>query len=147
MINSVLFASILKPGPQTMHRSLENLLVAHVERVPADLLECLTAGSTIPGAVESWITMNEGFFQPTGAGLFKSTSTLTYALRPELPQLKVPTLFVWGEKDTFGSPTLGQEMAGLMPNGRCIAIPDAGHLVWLDQLELCAENISSFLAP
>jgi pimeloyl-ACP methyl ester carboxylesterase len=34
----------------------------------------------------------------------------------------------------------------LMPDGRCEVIPDAGHLAWLDQPNICAEQIGAFLA-
>jgi pimeloyl-ACP methyl ester carboxylesterase len=142
IINSILFATILKPGrPGPMG----TVVVAHPDRVPNDLVDCFNAGSVIPGAVESWITMSEGFFRPEGAGLFAGASPLTFALRPELGGLQPPTLLLWGEKDSFGPPTLGQEMARLMPNGRCDVIPDAGHLAWLDQPEICIERIRTFL--
>jgi len=144
IINSALFASVLKPGPRAMRNGFENLLVADVSRVPGDLLDCLTAGSLIPGAKESWITMMESVFTPEGAGLFAPRSTL-HALRPELGGLKPPTLLLWGDHDTFGAPALGQEMARLMPNGRCDVIRDAGHLAWIDQPDICAERIGSFL--
>jgi len=145
IINSALFGSVLRPGPRAQRNSFANMLVADANRVPRDLFDCLTAGSLIPGAKESWITMNEGLFTPGGTGLFAPRSPLTHALRPELGGMKPPTLLLWGEKDTFGPPTLGQEMAQLMPNARCDAIPDAGHLVWLDQLDVCTERIRSFL--
>ena len=145
IINSALFASVLRPGPRAQRNSFENMLVADVNRVPRDLLDCLTAASMIPGAKESWITMNEGFFTPAGTGLFAPRSPLTYALRPELDRLKPPTLLLWGDRDTFGAPALGQEMARLMPNGRCDVIRNAGHMVWIDQPDICAERIDSFL--
>jgi pimeloyl-ACP methyl ester carboxylesterase len=145
IINSGLFASVLKPGPRAMRSSLERLLVADVGRVPPADIDCLALGSMIPGASESWITLMEDIFKPPGAGLFSAASTLTYALRPELGGLKPPTLMLWGEKDTFAPPSVGQQMARLMPDGRCEVIPDAGHLAWFDQTDICAEQISSFL--
>jgi pimeloyl-ACP methyl ester carboxylesterase len=72
-------------------------------------------------------------------------STLTYSLRPELPTLTVPTLMIWGEKDTFGPPSLGAEMVALMPHGRMEMLADAGHLAWLDQLDRSEKLIESFL--
>lgn len=145
-VNSALFETVLKPGPATIRSSFANLLVADVRRVPQDLMGCLLAGSMIPGATQSWITLNENVYSLRGAGLFSRASTLTYALRPELHNLAAPTLLLWGEKDTFGPPMLGQEMARLMPNGRCEVIPDAGHLAWMDQLDICAEKVSTFLS-
>jgi pimeloyl-ACP methyl ester carboxylesterase len=146
IVNSALFLTVLEPGPETMRNSLRNMLVAHPERVSSELFECLTAGAVLPGAAESWITMNETLFRPRGAGLFSGSSTLSYALRPELGRLRAPTLLLWGERDTFGPPSLGEEMAKLMVDGRCVVVPDAGHLPWLDNVDLCAEHIRLFLA-
>jgi pimeloyl-ACP methyl ester carboxylesterase len=146
IINSALFLSVLKPGPETMRNSLRNMLLAHPERVSDELFDCLTAGAVIPGAAESWITMNESLFRPSGVGLFSGASTLSYALRPELTTLRTPTLFLWGDRDTFGPPTLGKEMAALMPEARCEVIPDAGHLPWVDDAELCAQHMRAVLA-
>ena len=115
-------------------------------RVPEVLVDCLTAGSAIPGAKESWITMNESIFRPRGLGLFSPASTLTYALRPELTGLRPPTLLLWGDRDTFGPPALGMEMAQLMPNGQCELLAEAGHLACLDALDQCAARVRSFLA-
>ena len=145
MINSALFATVLKPGPDTVRKGFANMLVADIRRVPFDYLECMTAGAMIPGAVQSWITLVESVYSPAGAGLFSGSSTLTYKLRPELPNLAPQTLLLWGEKDAMGSPRLGVEMARLMKNGRCDVIPDAGHVAWLDQLDLCADKIGAFL--
>ena len=146
IINSALFDTVLKPGPGTTHDGFAKMLVADVSRVPPDYMDCMTAGSMIPGAAESWITLNESVYKTAGAGLFAGDPGLSYALRPELHNLAAPTLLLWGEKDTFGPPSLGQEMARLMPNGRCEVIPDAGHIAWVDQLDLCAEKTSAFLA-
>jgi len=146
IVNSALFATVLDPGPETMRNSLANMLVAHPERIASELVDCLTAGSELPGAKESWITLNEGFFRPRGAGLFSGASTLTYALRSELAGLAVRTLLLWGERDTFGPPTLGEEMARLMPNADCVVVPDAGHLPWLDDVDFCAQHMLEFLA-
>jgi pimeloyl-ACP methyl ester carboxylesterase len=145
VLNSALFATVMKPGSQTVRRGFENLLVADIRRVTPEYLDCMTAGAVIPGAVQSWITLVENAYDPPGGGLFSGSSTLTYKLRPELPNLAVPTLLLWGEKDAFGAPSLGLEMAALMKNARCEVIPDAGHVAWLDQLNLCAEKLESFL--
>jgi len=123
----------------------ERMLVADVRRASAGYLDCMAAAAVIPGAKASWITMIEQAFAPAGAGLLSGASTLTYALRPELGQLATPTLFLWGDKDTFGPPAWGQEMARLMPHARCEVIADAGHLPFVDQPEVCARLVESFL--
>lgn len=148
-LNTLLYSTALRPATDAagVRANLTRArLVRHAERLPDDLLDCLAAGWQIPGAVESWITMVERAFRPAGAGLFARETTATRPLRPELHRLVAPTLFLWGEHDPFGPPALGQEMAALMPHGRCEVIPDAGHLPWLDAPDLCASRIESFLA-
>ena len=69
----------------------------------------------------------------------------TYQLRPELKDLRPATLFIWGDQDKLGPPTLGVEMAKLAPNAHCEVLPDAGHLPWLDQPEECSRMVTEFL--
>jgi pimeloyl-ACP methyl ester carboxylesterase len=145
VVNSILYATVLKPGTRSIRSSFERMLVADSSRVPSDYLECLAAGAMIPGAVESWLTMVENSSALPGAGIFDGSATLTWALRPELPRLRAPTLVLWGDSDTFGPPSLGQEMVRLMPEGRCEIIPNAGHLAFVDQPGLCSRLIESFL--
>ena len=147
-VNTLLYATAMRPGDAAKTRATltRGGLVADVRRIPDDLIECFTAGAHLPGAVESWLTMVERAFRPAGAGLFTNDTTLTHALRGELKTLAPPTLFLWGEKDPLGPPSRGRELAALMPNGRAVEVPDAGHLPWLDQPEFCARHIEEFLA-
>ena len=55
--------------------------------------------------------------------------------------LSVPTTFLWGEKDVFGEPKIGQDVAPLIPAGKFVLIPDSGHLPWLDEPDLVAAEI------
>jgi pimeloyl-ACP methyl ester carboxylesterase len=103
--------------------------VADVTRVSDEYVDAAVAARRLPGADLSWNTLIEKFTKD-GMG--------TYHLRPELKNLKVPTLFIWGDKDKLGPPTLGEEMAKLAPNARCEIIRDAGHLPWLDHPQHCA---------
>jgi len=135
----LLYATILKPSPRAARESLRRILVAKPERVSREWLECSYAGSIIPGATKSWLTMLENVTRLT------RPAKLTFALRPELPRLSTPTLFIWGDKDAFGSPSLGLEMCKLMVHARTEVLEDAGHLVWLDQPQRCAELTIDFL--
>lgn len=113
-------------------------LVAHSERVSADMLEASHAAALLPGAAQAWDTMLET--------IRHERLGLTYALRPELAHLRPATLFLWGDRDAFGPPALGAEMAELAPRARCVVVQDAGHLPFWDQPEPCAEAIREFLA-
>lgn len=89
-------------------------------------------------------------------GIGSSTSTmmqqimhegfrLTYSLRPELSNLRVPALFIWGGQDKLGPPELGREMAAIAPRALFEVVENAGHLPWLDQADQCVKLTSDFL--
>src|SRR5512133_2033058 len=43
----------------------------------------------------------------------------------ELPSLSCPTLFLWGDADSFAPPALGQEVADTMSDARVQVVSDA----------------------
>jgi pimeloyl-ACP methyl ester carboxylesterase len=62
--------------------------------------------------------------------------------------LKVPTLYLGGERDVFARPKLEkalQVVADGNPNVRVVRVPDAGHLPWLDEPERVVAEIERFL--
>ena len=138
-LNGLMYATVMKPGASATYEGFKRILVAHPERLSAAYLDCCTAASEIPGATESWLTLLEDCHIASGQ------STLTYSLRPELPKLSMPTLLIWGDKDSFGSPSLAKQMSRLAPQGRAEVVPDAGHLAWLDQPDTVAALIANFL--
>jgi len=111
-------------------------LVADVERVPPQLLDAVLASRRLPGAAASWNSLRERFLEGRQG---------TYRLRPELKGLRPPTLFVWGDRDSFAPSRFGEEMAKMAPNARCVVVCDAGHHVWIDQPETVARLTAGFL--
>jgi pimeloyl-ACP methyl ester carboxylesterase len=114
--------------------------MANGDRAPNEILEADYAASALPEANRGWNSMLE---ELSREGVERTG--LTYALRPELKNLRPPALFIWGDKDIEGPPSLAQEMAAIAPHARCEIIPDAGHLVWLDQPDRCAKRMLDFL--
>ena len=115
-----------------------HVIVAHIERVSTELMEADNAATNLPGYASSWNSMIDELLSEKDLGL-------SYGLRPELKDLWPTTLFIWGNKDFFGPPSEGQEMAALAPHARCEVVADAGHEVWIDQPQRCAELVSSFI--
>jgi pimeloyl-ACP methyl ester carboxylesterase len=118
-------------------RARYRVLMANPTRAPAEIIEADYAASRLPGASLAWNTMLDQ--------LTRTHASLTYALRPELRNLKPPALFIWGDKDVQGPPSLGEEMAELAPNARCEVLPETGHLPWLDQPDRCTKLVLDFL--
>lgn len=48
-------------------------------------------------------------------------------LRPELPELDVPTLVLKGPRDVYTPPAWAREIARLLPDARYVEIPGTGH--------------------
>jgi len=148
-LNAFLFKTALKPkaGAEGARVGLaRGKLVAVPDQVSYDLLECVAAGWQLPGAVRSWYTMVERAWHPAGAGIFGRSTILTNRLAPELAELNVPTLFLWGEKDPLGSPEAGRALADRMPDARLEVVKDASHLIHIDQPKICADAVLGFLS-
>lgn len=100
------------------------VLVRHPERVDDALLDADVASSR--RNLDSHLSLVQRLVDAGG-------------LRRELilgdrwKQLGVPTDLVWGENDAFLSPSAATPLVDTNPSIRLHRIPDAGHLVWIDQ--------------
>jgi pimeloyl-ACP methyl ester carboxylesterase len=125
-----------KPTLADIRAAYATRLVADMNKVPDELLEAVLASNFVPGTAESWNSLRDRFMEEQlGA----------YHLRPKLKNLKPPTLFIWGEKDSFAPPSFGREMAAMAPLARCEVLPAAGHHIWVDQPERVARLTIEFL--
>ena len=50
-----------------------------------------------------------------------------FDLRGRLPNMTIPTKFIWGKLDTFAPPSLGEQLAKLIPNIPMTFVDGAGH--------------------
>ena len=66
-------------------------------------------------------------------------------LRPEVPQIIMPTLVLCGAQDAATPPEAVQELAGSLPNAHFAVIADAGHTPPIEQPQMMADQINSFL--
>jgi 2-hydroxy-6-oxonona-2,4-dienedioate hydrolase len=62
-----------------------------------------------------------------------------------LRRIVQPVQLIWGDRDPFGSPAIGAQMAAIMPRTRLVTLA-AGHLPWVDEPGRCAEIVRDFLA-
>lgn len=62
----------------------------------------------------------------------------------ELAQIKCPTLIIKGEQSQFRRED-AEKMAKIIPQGRFVEIPEAGHVVYDDQPERFREAVENFL--
>lgn len=69
----------------------------------------------------------------------------TLAAAEKLQQFRKPTLIAWPRETRFFRYALAERLARTIPNARLVDIPDAYTFVSLDQPELTAQVIASFL--
>lgn len=64
---------------------------------------------------------------------------------PRLGSMKCPTLVLHGDEDLITLPAYNERVASAIPGARCVTIPRAGHLAYLEQPQAVNEAIASFL--
>ena len=133
-------AKLTAGDPETTRKKVFKTLVAHPERVPTELLEIGRMNAAMPSSQRCVHTMLRQFTTLWGV-------RPEVELREDLERLELPTLFLWGDKDQFGSPSIGQELVGRMPNAHLEILEDVGHLPHLDAPERIAQSINAFVQP
>jgi pimeloyl-ACP methyl ester carboxylesterase len=79
----------------------------------------------------------------TEAEIFtKSGSLRTWDV---LPQVSVPVLVMAGEHSDGFTATVARGVAGRVPDGRLVTVPDAGHLVPMERPDVVADEVLAFL--
>ncbi|MFP5309857.1 MAG: alpha/beta fold hydrolase [Actinomycetes bacterium] len=103
------------------------------------LLDVLVAMQHLPDHDAAWHELLHSVIGPRGARPGLSITA------DDLRQLDLPTLFVWGENDTFGQPEVGQRATGFAPDAELVVIPH-GHVPWVTDPEAVARPIIAWLA-
>lgn len=80
-------------------------------------------------------------------GVMKKTlkKVISEDLKSDLKKIKVPTLILWGEKDSFTPLDDGRLMNQLIPNSSFLVFPDVGHDLPFSLPEKVAWSIINFV--
>jgi len=102
-----------------------------VERLPDSFFDVVCAGMNKPG----W---DEAMYTHLNLALRKGRATPENLFSDdELRALAVPVLFVMGDADVYGPPSVVERAAALMPDAAVEVLP-GGHAPFLDDPERCA---------
>jgi len=77
--------------------------------------------------------------------LFSIASLRRTDLRPVLPQIKIPAMGMYGDKDVVVHPAQWKPMLEGIPHARIERFHEAGHFIMLDEPEKFSEVLKSFL--
>jgi pimeloyl-ACP methyl ester carboxylesterase len=90
----------------------------------------------------------EGFFKGAGKPGFDGAlrASLEYDFRDRLPEVKVPTLIVWGEKDSIIPVRDADEYERLIDDSRKVVMRDTGHIPMAERPNAFNDVLVEFLA-
>jgi pimeloyl-ACP methyl ester carboxylesterase len=90
----------------------------------------------------------EGFFKGAGKPGFDAAlrASLDYDFRDRLPEVKVPTLIVWGEKDSIIPVRDADEFERLIEDSRKVVMRDTGHIPMAERPNAFNDVLVEFLA-
>jgi pimeloyl-ACP methyl ester carboxylesterase len=90
----------------------------------------------------------EGFFKGTGKPGFTDAlrASLDYDFRDRLPEIGVPTLIVWGEKDSIIPVRDADEFERLIRDSRKVVMQDTGHISMAERPGTFNDLMMEFLA-
>lgn len=134
VIGTVLGATVARPSDKNTRMFFGKLIVAHIDRMPDELVRLETMhsrrhGKSIASLFRAGITSG-GFRQ-------------RYVMRDELPKIRVPATFLWGERDPFMPLGEARTAASLVPGAAFEVIPDAGHMPCTDQPDVTASLVAA----
>jgi pimeloyl-ACP methyl ester carboxylesterase len=90
----------------------------------------------------------EGFFKGAGKPGFDDAlrACLDYDFRDRLPEIRQPTLIVWGERDSIIPVKDAHEFERLIPDSRKVVMKDTGHIPMAERPAAFNDVMMSFLA-
>ncbi len=90
----------------------------------------------------------EGFIKGAGKPGFDDAlrASLDYDFRDRLPEVKVPTLIVWGEKDSIIPVRDADEFERLIEDSRKVVMKDTGHIPMAERPQAFNDVLVEFLA-
>lgn len=141
--NAAMKALIGYDGTREGMKALLEALIIDRSRITDKLVDDRQAAATRPGALEAFRRMAARIDYVRHDPVLSLQTQWQRAL-PTLTQ-KIPTLILWGTKDTFAVPETGQALAEMLPAARIEWVEGAGHQVQTDAPDTSAKIIRDFL--
>lgn len=124
-----------------MRRILQALIIDPA-RITDKLIDERQAAAMRPGALDSFKAFGRASAALRQNPLFALQNDMTRSL-PLLTKT-IPTIFIWGDSDTFALPETGREIAKHVPDAKFHWVPGAGHQVQTDKPDEATAIIRTF---
>jgi pimeloyl-ACP methyl ester carboxylesterase len=127
---------------EAMKKLLQGLIVDQ-SRITDELVDRRQAAATRPGGMAAM----DRFLKATGALRRDPLLAMQLDMKATLPALAKarPTIFIWGEEDSFALPETGRAIEKAVPDIKFHWVPKASHQVQTDQPKAVAGIIRAFV--
>ena len=124
-----------------MRRILQALII-DPKRITDKLIDDRQAAATRPGALDAFKAFGRGTASLRQNALFALQNDMTRSL-PVMVKT-IPTIFIWGDSDTFALPETGKKIGEFVPEAKFHWVPGAGHQVQTDKPDETAAIVREF---
>jgi pimeloyl-ACP methyl ester carboxylesterase len=124
-----------------MRRILQALII-DPKRITDKLIDDRQAAAMRPGALEAFKAFGRGTAALRQNALFALQNDMTRSL-PTMVKT-IPTIFIWGDSDTFALPETGKKIGEFVPEAKFHWVPGAGHQVQTDKPDEATAIIREF---
>ena len=144
-------AGVPSPTPSALDSALargENLLIP-TSRTEQDRFFDIAFGDKppeLPWPAEAVLARRSAARAPIYRAVWNDIGAEVIALPERLPDLRVPTLLLWGLEDGILDPSAADRWAALVPEIDLELLPGVGHAPMLEQPEATAERLVRFFA-
>ena len=132
-----LLMKLSPPSPRQVE-NFAKMVGEDLSDVP-ELRDLLVAAQNIPGIQPAILNLLRAVVRLRGA---RPALAIT---ENQLSQIRQPVQLIWGEKDAFGGPDIGETAARIIPEAEFHVIPGGGHIPWITNPVEAAAIATPFL--
>jgi abhydrolase domain-containing protein 6 len=147
-------AGVVAPHPSEVAVALAEgrnpLLVETVDDFDRFMNLSFVKPPPIPGFIKGYLAERAVATRPFNDKIFRDTRARPDLLEGELPNVAVPTLIVWGDKDRIIDVSAAAVFQAGIPGARTVLLADCGHAPMIERPAETAEKYLAFvlsLAP
>lgn len=130
-------------GTRDGMKKLLQALIIDQDRITEELIDERQAAAMRPGAWDAFCALGEAIRAQRGDAFYAARNNMGDTL-PELTK-RIPTIFLWGDADTFAEPETGRQIGEKLPDVAFHWIGGSGHQVQTDKPDESADVIRTFL--
>ena len=142
-------AGVTSPEPSELQKLIKQGRNALLVRSPEDFAALMdfvfVDPPPVPGSILRHLAREAMSHRPFNEKVLKDLIGDHRGLEPDLPQIKAPTLILWGDRDRVIHVSATKVLAAGLPNSFTVILKDCGHLPMIERPEETAGHYLDFI--